>query len=289
MARRPQINDLRRELPVHESRRFARRAVSDIRGVVFHQTLGDYSVTGIAKYHVSEECHIAPGVGCPGICYTYFVDTDGTIYLCNDHEAVTWSQAGSTAPLPMTRGNTNYLAVVFRGDFAGKDHKGGEPTEAQLESARALWEWLRADLALPEDMLFGHFDFGKPACPGNTLSKLIADVCAEGLDVKGNLPRSIEDWQRGLVDLGYDLGTWGENKDGVDGDWGDASRRALLAFQADEGLGLGDRDAPTATRLATRLAEVRPKKKSRPKTRARKTKGRRTKRKTKASADAGEE
>ena len=190
-------------------------------------------------------------------------EADGTIYWCNDLEAVTWSQDGATPPpLPMTRSNMNYLAVCFRGDFRGKGHKGGKPTEAQLDAARALWTWLRHDLDLPEDMLFGHSDFGKGSCPGTDLSKVITDICGAGLDVKGNLPRTIEDWQRGLVRLGCDLGDWGKKKDGVDGDWGEDSQVALEKWQTSEGLATGTRDAPTSTGLAIRLAELPPPPKS---------------------------
>jgi hypothetical protein len=257
MARRPKIIDLRGQLATHPTRRFRRRRLEDVHGVVFHQALGDGTVRGIARYHVSEESHISPGRGCPGICYTFFVDTDGAIYQCNDLEAVTWSQGGPTPPpLPMTRPNTNYLAVCFRGDFRGKGHHGGNPTDAQLAAGRALWAWLRDDLGLSEDSLFGHHDFGKPACPGTALSKLIAEVCAEGLDVKGNRPRGIKAWQAGLKRLGYDLGAWGPKKDGVDGQWGKDSQTALLAFQKVEGLSPGAMDAATSTRLAERLAAL---------------------------------
>jgi hypothetical protein len=42
--------------------------------------------------------------------------------------------------------------------------------------------------------------------------------------------------QRALVDMGYYLGKFGPNKDGVDGDWGRASEAALSDFQTDAGL-----------------------------------------------------
>lgn len=262
-TRNPKIVDMRGTLPVHETRRFARRRLSDIRGIVIHQTLGDYNVTGIAKYHVSEECHISPGEGCPAICYTYFIEKDGTVIQCNDLEAVTWSQGGKVGPpLPMTRSNYNYVAVVLRGDFSGKGHKGkAEPTEEQLEAVRRLWAYLQSELDLPEDMLFGHDDFGKKACPGTATRKVIDEICKAGLKVKLHLPKTVENWQRGLVRLGHDLGEYGSKQDGVDGDWGDASQEALVAFQAKHSITGGKRDAPTAVMFATELAKLPPEKK----------------------------
>lgn len=45
-----------------------------------------------------------------------------------------------------------------------------------------------------------------------------------------------EQRQRALVKLGYDLGRFGPDGDGVDGDWGRASDTALSAFQRQRGL-----------------------------------------------------
>ena len=42
--------------------------------------------------------------------------------------------------------------------------------------------------------------------------------------------------QRMLVALGYDLGKFGPNRDGVDGSWGGASRSALIEFEERAGL-----------------------------------------------------
>lgn len=42
--------------------------------------------------------------------------------------------------------------------------------------------------------------------------------------------------QQALVDLGFDLGTSGKNKDGVDRTYGDAMKKAVEKFQTDEGV-----------------------------------------------------
>ncbi len=42
--------------------------------------------------------------------------------------------------------------------------------------------------------------------------------------------------QSALVKAGYNLGTYGPNSDGIDGDYGNASRSAVQKFQADNGL-----------------------------------------------------
>lgn len=44
--------------------------------------------------------------------------------------------------------------------------------------------------------------------------------------------QAVKNWQGLLVARGYDLGTTGLRRDGVDGSWGDVTQRATLAFQA---------------------------------------------------------
>lgn len=248
------ITDVRGKLPRHETKKFGRRKASDIRGVVFHQAAGVREVEDAARYHVGPN-HLSPD-GAPGLCYTFFVEPDGKIYQGNDLEDITWSQGGNVVPLPGTRGNTNFLAVCFGGDFSGPGHTGkDEPTKAQLESARALWAHLRDTLKLAPDALYGHSDFGKPACPGEVLGALITELRTEGLG-GAVLPDTVKAWQAALVALGFDLGTWGPGKDGVDGDWGSASRRALVAFQTERGLPLtGYRDTATALEIVKAIKE----------------------------------
>lgn len=65
-----------------------------------------------------------------------------------------------------------------------------------------------------------------------------------------------EQIQRALVARGYDLGPWGPNKDGVDGQMGAKTITALRAFQKANGLAeTGVVDALTAVKLAAPLAQ----------------------------------
>ena len=47
---------------------------------------------------------------------------------------------------------------------------------------------------------------------------------------------SVKQRQKALVELGYDLGNFGPDNDGVDGSWGRASDAALLDFQETHSL-----------------------------------------------------
>lgn len=53
---------------------------------------------------------------------------------------------------------------------------------------------------------------------------------------KGQKGKVVRDIQRMLVTLGYDLGTTGKTKDGVDGDFGDSTHSAIYNFQLDYDL-----------------------------------------------------
>ena len=52
----------------------------------------------------------------------------------------------------------------------------------------------------------------------------------------GSKGQEVKDLQTKLVKLGYDLGDYGTNKDGVDGEYGNATVKAVLAFQQKNNL-----------------------------------------------------
>jgi hypothetical protein len=256
IAAQPVIVDLRGKLPRNSNTgiRFHRRTREDIRGVVVHQVLGTSSVEQVAKYHSSLGCHLAPETGAPGICYAFFVDYDGTIDQCNDLEDITWSQGGSVIGPNGGQPNTNYLSIVVRGNFTGPGYVGTEvPSPAQVDAVAKLWRWLRDSLGLEADALYGHADFGKPACPGDVLMQQIEILRREPSELSSRMPSTVEEWQRALVLLGFDLGTAGPAHDGVDGDWGQKSDVQLATFQARAGIPRKGRDDWTALHLARAL------------------------------------
>ena len=189
--------------------------------------------SGVAKYDISPDCHLAPGVGVPSISYTMFVERPGAIYLCNDVEAKTWSQGDGSKP-----GDENemFLAICFGGNFSGDGYTGSQdPSVEQIAALPKLWQHLKDVLSLKNNGLHGHYDFGKPACPGNILKAMIENI------------RSVKDWadpvfsfdignfmsstgrQKALQRLGYYTGD-------LDGIWGSGCRAALSKFQRAVGL-----------------------------------------------------
>jgi hypothetical protein len=126
-----------------------------------------------------------------------------------------------------------------------------------------------------ESWLLGHKDTGKVACPGDDAYGFVQDVRAGKIGSVGELEAWIEarglpdggypeskafpsprQFQWILVALGFDLGLWGSQKDGVDGQWGQTSARTLAEFEANEGLLTnGDPDMVSFERLENRFKE----------------------------------
>jgi hypothetical protein len=193
--------------------------------MVLHQSLEERaSAEGNSKYH-SGPNHISPE-GLPGLAYTGFIERSGTFYLANGVECATWSQGTK-----VIEGDENhkYIAFCVGGNFYGPGYKGTqEPTAAQMESVALLWEKVKSLFLLKNSQLYGHYSFGKPACPGYTLMRFIDSVRAKG-DGTWRWPYSfetIDGRQKVLRDLGYlsiaddELGLWGP-----------ASKGSLVAFQ----------------------------------------------------------
>lgn len=81
---------------------------------------------------------------------------------------------------------------------------------------------------------------GSPtACPGpNNLGWLLAGPPDEqGTLIDLEIGQAVvRGYQRILVEMGFDLGNFGPDRDGVDGDWGKVSRDAMKQFQRQLGV-----------------------------------------------------
>jgi hypothetical protein len=219
----PLIVDARTTLARHRTKTWGRRDPALLKGVCFHQSLAhNGSAAATAKYDVGEN-HMSPD-GLPSLSYTLFVDRENTVHLANAVEEKTWSQGDASKD-----GDENalYLAVCFGGNFSGPGYMGTQqPSPFQITTAASLWFHCKKIWGWHNNQLFGHYDFGKPACPGDVLGEFI-----EGIN-------SIKDWpdtlkcdlstvtgrQQALQLLGFFTGR-------ADGVWTVYCKGALIRFQ----------------------------------------------------------
>lgn len=214
------IEDGRQVLPRHRGRQWLARPPDKLKGLVLHQSLEESgSALAVAAYHVGAN-HIR-AEGLPGLSYTLFVERDGKVILANDVEGKTWSQ-GYLDPERVDE-NALYMGVCVGGNFSGPAYKGTQrPTPAQMDSVDKLWGVCKGLWGWTGAGLFGHFHFGKPACPGGDLLEYVySHRPAQFI--------SVMDRQMALCRLGYHDGR-------TDGSWGPKSKAALVAFQRAEGL-----------------------------------------------------
>lgn len=224
----PKPKDLREALKTNpRGRKWKSRRVDLLKGFVWHQELGWGSVEAVAEYHTGKDSHLVTG-GTESIAYTWAIRRDGQIVLCNAFDKATWSQGYKGR-----KGDENaeFMSVMYEGLFDGEgvtDASRGEPNEEQMLSGLVLWRVCRGLWEWEADDLYGHYLFGKPACPGGTLSTIVDAI-------RANAPRrsfdlnSVNGRQEALKALGFYTGS-------VDGLWGPASKGALVVFQAENGL-----------------------------------------------------
>jgi len=241
------VTDLRHRLPRHESRAWGKRDPAGIQGVVYHHAASTGTFEAVANYHIKPN-HISSR-GLPSISYTMGIDTDGTIALFNDFVWRTYSQGYSKRPGDE---NAEFMAVLIRGNlWSPHNPNGHDPTEKQLFSAAALYDWLHRNWGLHPSMLFGHYHFGKALCPGSAVKRLIETIRG---DVVEPTPTMLPEKQINLVaDRQIKLKTLGHYSGNIDGIWGPQSDSALRAFQAESGLyvdGIWGRNTEAAMKAA---------------------------------------
>lgn len=217
-----QIENQIQTLNWHPARRWSMRDVTTIQKIILHQELGESTVEQVNAYHIGPN-HISQR-GCPHFCYHYGIEKDGRIIMANDLCHIVWHCKGQ---------NSIAVGIMLVGNFNGPGYNLGTegPTGEQMESVDFLVNHLLEELKLNRQNVYGHYHFGKPACPGYKVQRWIEDFRddPEIESWKEDTKKSVKDIQSRLKKLGYYDGK-------IDGVIGVKSQSAIRAFQKSRGL-----------------------------------------------------
>jgi hypothetical protein len=152
--------DIINKLTRHKEKKWKQRDLSKIKQVVFHHAANNISAYDIAKYHVGPN-HISK-TGCPGICYHFYIEKDGSILLCNKLEDIVWGTKGV---------NTETINICINGNLDIKN-----PTLNQIKSVIKIWEWSKILFKLNNKNCHKHSDFTNTKCPGEVISGIVKSI-----------------------------------------------------------------------------------------------------------------
>ena len=99
-----------------------------------------------------------------------------------------------------------------------------------------------------------YFDYSGEAVGEPALAEtvIVAPTLGSRVLKNGSEGQDVKEMQTGLIRLGYDLGKWG-----TDGEFGDCTEQAVIAFQRDQGMdGSGKFDEATLTAFSAALAAL---------------------------------
>jgi hypothetical protein len=236
--------------------------------VFIHQTAGSYTpgfqgVYNTAAFVTRDPSYFEDGKwrgngrGWPGMCYSYYIPfapettPDGKIIIfrCVPDEDKSWHTSGHNREA-FAIGFQGYFKSRHMGRFIPRAGTNGRPSEAQLEALESSWnQYFKTTFNLTNNDVYGHFEAKRPKkpCPGDILERWVlgkrkgveepAEVFTPPVDVTTMVP--LDSWktrQAALLLLGFDLGSYGVAKNGVDGLPGYKTRAAIEGLE--EMLGL---------------------------------------------------
>ena len=108
-----------------------------------------------------------------------------------------------------------------------------------------------------------HYDVTRSTKRALTSPRFVGDATLEKVfkgaaTLQAGSPKaSVMKVQQALLDRGYDLGEFGDNKDGIDGKYGDKTSEAVMKFKADENLS-AQKSKATTRGVIYRLDELFP-------------------------------
>ncbi|MGQ8334910.1 peptidoglycan recognition protein family protein [Sunxiuqinia sp. A32] len=238
------IKNLIRELPWHPNRIWGKRELRQIKKIIIHQEMGESSIEQVNKYHTKPgvQNHISEK-GCPHFCYHYGIRKNGEIVQANELSDIVWHCSGQ---------NTSAVGIMLEGNFAGPGHELGTsaPTGEQLKAIENLVNFLLKSLQLSNYDVFGHYHFGKPACPGYIIQEWIEKKRPEtNFMNKVEVEKSATNVQKLLKKLDYAVGK-------ADGIMGVKTLAAIKNFQADHQLEVDGIVGPQTWNTLTKLTSL---------------------------------
>lgn len=214
-----------KELPWHTSRVWQKRSVTAIKKVILHQELGEGPIENVNRYHITPgpNNHVSSR-GCPHFCYHYGIAKDGEIIQANELSDITWHCKGQ---------NEISVGIMLVGNFKGPEYDLGKegPTEEQMSAMKWLVPHLLDMLKLSNQEVYGHYHYGKPACPGYAVMNYIEGIRQDISDEPKSkaIEKTTEEIQKRLKQLGY-------YDEAVDGVFGIQTASAIRRFQKDNGV-----------------------------------------------------
>jgi N-acetyl-anhydromuramyl-L-alanine amidase AmpD len=203
--------DIRKVLPKHPTRKWKTRTSADT--IIVHTTASSQQDPAkVAANHIrpGKDNHLSQA-GAPGLAYHDFITTDGVVYHCNNYTDVTWH-----AKL----WNTRSVGVVMA--FRGQD--GRPPEVAQYDALKRHLVVLCLYMKILPERVFGHRE-----CPwmstvlGNGSVRYKKECPGMGVNLDQLRDSVTRKLQERLQEERLYTGR-------IDGAFGPASRKALLAF-----------------------------------------------------------
>lgn len=215
---------------------------ADCLGICVHHAVAQGREDGESRAEQHAQDHLDRWKSAGGIAYTITIAPNGKVILCWDFNRRLYSQGWKdVADDPKTLGDENikWKGVLVEGDFYSVEHKDAKesgPTGAQVRSLMVIHQAFT--FLFQKTDITGHFEHGKPACPGYQLQTLVELLQAANVEYNRRFGASGEneiqfdltnpfDLQKVLAHLGYYTGK-------IDGDIGPKSIRAIKSFQRDE-------------------------------------------------------
>lgn len=241
-----------------------------IETVYLHQLAGPFKHGQKSATDLAEWCsrnpkfnehgkRIGGGRGWPGAAYPFHipffpdvVDGKAIAYRLWEDDWHTWHTGAQFNKRGTAVGLGGMLITRKAPKWSAKAARDPNPVQFACMETLVLDYLLPRYGLTPEEGLSGHFEAGKPTCPGDVVEAWVRMQRGERVDwlEPGRAPwddrfpsieeqpaedrRSLDTWterQQALLDLGYDLGKWG-----ADGKPGYYTRSALEAFQENAGI-----------------------------------------------------